>query len=264
MTTVSAEASFRAAYGAHRASEGRALDESAMLQLPFLRSGPLAKQWSVRARSYEVLLERVVMPLGRNDQLHVADLGAGNAWLSWRLAEAGHVATAIDVRDDSVDGLGAARPFTARVGNRLRRCVASFERLPLAPASCDLVVFNASLHYALDLNAALEEVKRVLRPAGRVAIVDSPFYVRDEDGAAMVEEKRSSAQARFGSRAAALMALTFVEYLTRERLAAAAPWLQWTRHKVSYPMWYELRPVLARMRGRRVPSRFDVWEGVLA
>jgi hypothetical protein len=57
------------------------------------------------------------------------------------------------------------------------------------------------------------------------------------------------------------MALPFIEFLTRERLAAAsAPiGLQWRRSRVSYPLWYELRPLQARLRGARAPSRFDLW-----
>ena len=34
--------------------------------------------------------------------------------------------------------------------------------------------------------------------------------------------------------------------------------------RVAYPMWYELRPLVARVRGRRVPSRFDLWESSVA
>jgi hypothetical protein len=33
----------------------------------------------------------------------------------------------------------------------------------------------------------------------------------------------------------------------------------WRRHRVRYPLWYELRPLAAALRGARKPSRFDVW-----
>jgi hypothetical protein len=55
------------------------------------------------------------------------------------------------------------------------------------------------------------------------------------------------------------MALPFIEFLTRERLARAAPRLDWTRHRVRYPLDYELRPLRAALLGRRPPSRFDLW-----
>src|SRR5205085_1526358 len=83
----------------------------------------------------------------------------------------------------------------------------------------------------------------------------------DVDGATMAAEKRRHAAERFGDRAEALMALPAIEYLTAERLttASAALGLAWCRRRVTYPLWYELRPYLARLRGRRAPSRFDLW-----
>ena len=77
----------------------------------------------------------------------------------------------------------------------------------------------------------------------------------------MVVEKRRSAAKVFGANAAALMALPCIEYLTAERLREASRELgiEWQRHRVRYPLWYELRPLLARLRGRRMPSRFDLW-----
>ena len=264
MSPASLESAFRREYAAHRASEGRALDASALFELPYLHAGPLARQWEVRARSFDAFVSNVLQPLSerRARSLDVADLGAGNGWLSWRLAAQGHAAVAVDVRDDDVDGLGAARPFVDRAPDRVTRCVASFDHVPLGNGSCDLVVFNASLHYSTHLPTTLREACRVLRAGGRLVVIDSPFYEREADGEAMREEKRRNANASFGSRAAALMALSFVEYLTRDRLEAASTDVRWVRHRVRYPMWYEMRPVIARLNGRRAPSRFDVWEGV--
>ena len=268
MSTATAERRFREAYGAHRAAEGRALDTPSLLALPYLTTGPQAKQWSVRARSYDAFVARVLRPLHdeRGRPLTLLDVGAGNAWLAARSARAGHESLAIDVRSDAVDGLGAGAPFVATSEGRLQRIAGSFDALPVGDAAADLVVFNASLHYALDLVVTLAESCRVLRAGGRIAIVDSPFYRRDADGQAMVAEKLRTAQQTFGARAEDLMALPFVEYLTRSRLEGAsnALGLTWRRHRVQYPLWYELRPLMARLRGARTPSRFDVWEGVIA
>ena len=81
----------------------------------------------------------------------------------------------------------------------------------------------------------------------------------------MVAEKHRESYHRFGERADDLLALPFVEFLTRERLAAASRGLglSWRRHRVRYPLWYELRPLVARLRRRRLPSRFDMWEAVV-
>jgi SAM-dependent methyltransferase len=250
-------------YAAHRQAEGRGYAGADLLALPYVRSGPLARQWAVRARSFDAFMARVLRPsakrLGRT--LNLLDLGAGNGWLSYRVTLEGHCATALDIREDAVDGLGASQPFVQRTGGRMRTAVAAFDVIPARDASYDIAVFNASLHYATDLADVLAETARVVRPGGRLVILDSPFYRRETDGQAMVAEKSADASRRFGDRAGSLMALPFIEFLTRERLAAAsAPLgLRWRRSRVLYPLWYELRPLTATLRGARAPSRFDLW-----
>lgn len=241
---------FRTDYAAYRAGEGRAHRGDELCRLPYLKSGPLAREWAVRARTFEAFVRRIVSPMGQDRSLDVLDLGAGNGWLSWRLAARGHRCIAIDVRDDTIDGLGAAEDLRRLVA--FDCVVASFEALPLAGRSADLAVFNASLHYATDLAATMAETIRCLQPGGVIAVLDSPFYRNAADGGAMVREKRALAHA------GRLLALDCIEYLTRERLERASG-LAWRCHRVRYPLWYELRPLAARLHGRRHPSRFDLW-----
>ena len=189
------------------------------------------------------------------------DLGAGTGWLSYRLSRAGHHATALDWRWDGIDGLGAGGAFRSRGERMFGRVGASFDALPLPDGTFDIVAFNAAIHYAEDLGRVLSEAARVTRFGGRIAILDSPFYTRAADGESMVAEKRRDAHRVFGDRAAALLALKSIEYLTPDRLARASAGLglAWRRHRVRYPLWYELRPLIALIRGGRRPSRFDLW-----
>jgi SAM-dependent methyltransferase len=255
---------FRTAYAEQRASEGRSYRGDDLLALPYLRRGPTARQWRVRARTFDAFLKHVVMPEAERTPapLAIADLGAGNGWLSHRLARLGHRAVAVDVREDAVDGLGAAEHFLAQ-GSDFERVRASFDELPFAANAFDIAVFNASLHYAVDLKSVLAEAARVVRPWGVIAVLDSPFYDSDKDGAAMVAEKQAGAAVQFGERAGVLLSVQFVEYLTAERLAIASDGLSWRRRRVGYPLWYELRPLMARLNGRRRPSRFDLWVAVV-
>jgi SAM-dependent methyltransferase len=257
-------ARFRKAYADLREREGRG-GESELLILPYLRHGRWAAQWRVRSRTYEAFMSRIVGPLERSGAraLRVLDLGAGNGWLSYRLLERGHRPVAVDWRDDDVDGLGAARGYAKHVGRMFERVAASFEALPFDDRSFDLAVFNASLHYTTELHGTLREAVRVLGERGVIAILDSPFYRREQDGEAMVAEKRSGAALAMGELQEDLLALPSIEYLTRERLvdASGGLGLSWRRLRVVYPLAYELRPLWARLRGRRTPSRFDVWEG---
>ena len=79
----------------------------------------------------------------------------------------------------------------------------------------------------------------------------------------MVSEKLAQASQQFGGRAEALLALPFIEFLTRERLEAASVRLDlsWRRRRVLYPLWYELRGLRAALLRQRPPSRFDLWIG---
>lgn len=256
MTEVTLER-FASEYARYRAEEGRAYGSEALLALPYVKAGPQASQWAVRARTFEAFMGRVLRPtaakLGRS--LAVADLGAGNGWLSYRIALEGHHAFALDIRTDCVDGLGAAGPFVERVPRNMECILAPFDAVPFPPETIDITVFNSSIHYTTDLSATLREVERVTRSGGLIAIIDSPFYANEADGLAMVAEKKN----RFGARAAVLMALPSIEFLTRERLHEAAPELSWKRHRVHYPLGYELRPMIAALKRKRRPSRFDLW-----
>src|SRR5689334_25080804 len=165
---------FREAYTVHRASGGRGPSAVDASTLPYVTEGALVRQWAVRARSFEAFQRRVLRPAQRradvdaSGTLRVLDLGAGNGWLAHRATLAGAEALALDVRDDGVDGLGAA-PHDSSIA----RVVASFEAIPLRDASFDVVVFNASLHYAEDLCRALGEARRVVRAGGRIVVLDS-------------------------------------------------------------------------------------------
>lgn len=252
---------FGRSYAAQRAEEGRGYEGANLLALPYLGRGPLAHEWAVRARTFDAFLDRIVRTTARRLRrpLKIIDLGAGNGWLSFRLAAQGHACTAVDIRDDAIDGLGAADDLVRR--HAFDRRVASFDALPLPDGGADIAVYNASLHYATDLGSTLREAARCVRPGGTIAILDSPFYARATDGEAMVAEKHLLARERFGARAEALLAFPHVEYVTRDRLAEACTrlGLVWHRHRVLYPLWYELRPVVAALRRRRRPSRFDLW-----
>ena len=262
--TMAPDAAFRAEYAAHRASEGRGYAGEALLALPYLTRGAHARQWAVRARSFDAFMRRVIRPAVRaGERPRVLDLGAGNGWLAYRVSGAGADATAVDLRDDAVDGLAAGAPLAARAP--FHRVAATFGALPLRDGSYDVALFNASLHYAMDLPAVLREAARVVRPGGRLVVLDSPFYAASRDGERMVAEKRREGETRFGERAATLLAMPCVEYLTGARLADASVGLglTWHRRRVRYPLWYELRGALAFLRGRRAPSRFDLWESIV-
>ncbi|HUM02714.1 MAG TPA: class I SAM-dependent methyltransferase [Thermoanaerobaculia bacterium] len=258
----SAQERWERAYAALRDREGRS-DPEVRLARPYLTKGPLAAQWQIRARTFDRFVAAVLAPLERERgrPLGILDVGAGDGWLAARMAGRGHRAVALDVRLDAVDGLAAGALFTRPSVRRFGRVAASFEALPVPGASFDLAVFNASIHYAADLRRVLSEVRRAVRKGGWIAVLDSPFYGSAEAGEAMVRQKERRTRETLPDLADGLLALRSIEYLTRERLAAAAEPsdLAFRRIRVLYPLSYELRGLQAFLHRDRPPSRFDVW-----
>ena len=137
-------------------------------------------------RSWTEVLRPAAARVGR--PLTVLDLGAGNGWLSYRVALEGHHAFALDIRDDTIDGLGAAECFVARratdgMRRRVVRCDSTCPRPDRHRA------FNASLHYATDLASCSAKPRAWSDPAVRSPSSIRPFYAREADGLAMVAEK---------------------------------------------------------------------------
>ena len=247
---------FLADYAAIRAAEGRGSDDAEYyLRLPEMDPAhPLAWQWAIRQKSFEAFRRWVLVPLPSGSR--ILDLGAGNGWLSHRLATDGYQPCAVDLNVDAYDGLQASRHFAGE-WPRLR---AEFDRLPLAAGQADLVIYNASFHYAPDAATTLREALRVVRRAGRVVILDTPIYRRDESGRRMVEEKHAGFEAKYGTRSDHL---SCVEYLTWPglRTLGAEVGLRFSWTMPWYGWRWAMRPWVAKLKRRREPSRFAVLVG---
>lgn len=240
-------------YAAVRRAEGWGGDDPAYyLALPFRDLGGRHPEiWRVRAVSFRALMRRVVEPLvRRRGTLAALDLGAGNGWLSYRLADAGHRPVAVDLTDDARDGLGAARHYPVA----FPRVQASFDRLPWADAGFDLAVFNGALHYSGDAAVTLAEARRLLRPGGRVVVMDTPIYRRRASGVAMLRELEDGLRERHGFGREERQE----GFLTPERLArlGAELALDWRVIRPFYGLRWALLPWKARLLGRREPMRF--------
>jgi ubiquinone/menaquinone biosynthesis C-methylase UbiE len=106
----------------------------------------------------------------------VADLGCGTGQVASLLAPC--VKQVIGV-DQSAAMLKAAAKRTAAFDNvELRR--GSLEALPLEPASCDAALLLLALTYVTEEAAVAAELGRVVRPGGRVVVVDLLRHDRDD------------------------------------------------------------------------------------
>lgn len=255
-------AAFVENYEKIRAAEGRgSRNPEFYLALPYEDvTGRNQSQWEIRARSF-VCLDRQVLPIieaARREKLDVLDLGAGNGWLSYRLALRGHRPVAVDLLDNGFDGLGAAKHYQARVPNLFPRFRADLQNLPFGERQFDVAVFNASFHYSEDYARTLAETLRCLRRPGYVVIVDSPWYRREASGQAMIRERRAAFEAKFGFPSDDLQSL---EFLTEERLGKLESEfrLRWMKFYPHYGLRWRLRPWVARLRRRREPSTFRIY-----
>ncbi|WP_153099736.1 class I SAM-dependent methyltransferase [Paraburkholderia hayleyella] len=100
----------------------------------------------------------------------VLDMGCG----------AGHASFAVAPHAASVVAYDIAPPMLATVAaaarergcDNIRTQQGAAEQLPFAAASFDWVISRMSAHHWRDVGAALAEVRRVLKPGGRVLFVD--------------------------------------------------------------------------------------------
>jgi ArsR family transcriptional regulator len=106
----------------------------------------------------------------------VADLGCGTGQTTAALAP--YVARVIAV-DESTAMLAAARRRLGAHDNVDLRA-GRLEDLPIDDASLDVAVLSLVLHFVVDPMAVLAEAARVLRPGGRLLVVDMLPHERDE------------------------------------------------------------------------------------
>lgn len=251
-------------YDVVRSAEAWGSDRGAFYRaLPYHDlSGQHPYIWRIRATSYRALLKHVVHPLARQPgrPLRIVDAGAGNCWMSYRLAEEGHSVLATDLRLSESDGLGANVWYGERAN--FTPAQAAFEALPLVDGLADLVIFAGSIHYATDYERVLKEALRVLRPDGRLVVMESPVYRQTRSGEQMVRELHAQLRQEHGIGADALQ---HENYLTRDRLEALGAQLdvQWRIIKPFYGWRWALAPWLAKLRGRREPARFYLFAGRL-
>lgn len=118
----------------------------------------------------------VVRALALRPGEHVVDIGAGPGFLAVEMA-------AGLGPDGLVHAVDPSESMRALAGNRTRPPGAapveiapgSAEKLPLPDAGVDVAVSTQVLEYVADVPGALAEIHRVLRPGGRVLLLDTDW-----------------------------------------------------------------------------------------
>ena len=129
-------------------------------------AGRLGKDY-VPGKSWKSLAEALLrlMP-----PLVIADLGAGDGAFALLLSQRAKKVIAVD---SSANMLEYGRQQAARNGiENVDFRMGDMEEAPIENGAVDLVFFSQSLHHALHPERAIHEAARILRPGGRVAILD--------------------------------------------------------------------------------------------
>lgn len=189
---------FLGTYRVVRRAEGWRGDARYYLDLPFRdRSGRHTDIWKIRARSFRAGLREIRRACGAGP-LRVLELGAGNCWLSSRLARFGHRVLATDVSLDGEDGLAAFDIYRSYLGVNVDRAQVDMEDLPLTESQFDVVVVNGAIHYARHPSLPITEARRVLRDRGLFLVLDSPAYRERKAGNAMVNQRMEEHRRKYG------------------------------------------------------------------
>ncbi|MEZ5404087.1 MAG: metalloregulator ArsR/SmtB family transcription factor [Bryobacteraceae bacterium] len=121
----------------------------------------------VPGRSWKGLAETLLELL---PPMTIADLGAGEGSFSQLLSRRAEKVIAVDNSEKMVEyGTGLARKHRVR---NLEYRLGDLEALPIDDASVDLAFFSQSLHHAPHPDRAAAEAFRILRPGGRIVVLD--------------------------------------------------------------------------------------------
>ena len=159
--------------GPNRASTSdRNLPTTAMPESPLVSyahdNAALAQDYDISSDFQYEHGKRLVAKLHLSAGERVLDVGAGTGRLALHLAELVGPSGEVVAVDPLAERLVLAR---ARATANLRVIQARAEDLSALPADhFDAVVLNSVLHWIADQHSALEQLRRVLKPGGRLAL----------------------------------------------------------------------------------------------
>ncbi len=109
----------------------------------------------------------------------ILDLGCGSGWLAAMLTQHASVDSVI-AWDASPALLGEVVPaMVALMGgeiSKVQRVCGQFSPLPIETSSIDVVTMSSAFHHASDPDSLLEELIRVVKPAGAILLLNEVPY----------------------------------------------------------------------------------------
>jgi ubiquinone/menaquinone biosynthesis C-methylase UbiE/biotin operon repressor len=129
-------------------------------------AGKFGRQY-VPGRSWKGIAEALLklMP-----PMVIADLGAGEGTIAQLMAQRAKKVIAIDNSEKMVE-FGSELARTHGIAN-LEYRLGDLEEVPIRSGTVDLAFFSQALHHAVHPEKAVAEAWRILKPNGRIAILD--------------------------------------------------------------------------------------------
>ena len=147
---------------------------------------------SIKTPAERAAWDRILaLLLAGRSALEIADLGCGTGFLALELAARGHRVTGVDFAPAMI---AAARGKAAAQGLAVNFEEADAEALPFAPGAFDLALSRHLLWTLPHPEAAIAEWIRVLRPGGRLAIIDG---IADPEAAAALPQESAHASPEY-------------------------------------------------------------------
>ncbi len=138
-----------------------------------------AAVWSSGGKHYDQIsrgiadsIEHCVLRLDPQSGERILDLSTGTGWTSRVVARRHAVVVGADIAADLLD---AARATAAHEGLSIEYRLGDAERLPFDDGEFDAVVSTCGVMFASRPEAAAQELARVCRTGGRIALTTWPF-----------------------------------------------------------------------------------------
>ena len=211
---------------------------------------------SIRTAAERAAWDRILdLTLPAAGALEALDIGCGTGFLSLELASRGHRVTGVDFAPSMI---AKARKKAAESQAAIRYEEADAEQLPFAAASFDIAVSRHLLWTLPHPERAMDEWIRVLRPGGRLIVVDSQADV-SASPEPLDNARRSPEYAAIGDR------LPFVSGWPREeieRLFAAHQLVNIASDPFLDLVAAEVQRMQEEGLERRIRRRYAVWGDV--
>lgn len=154
----------------HGRGHGHANDQGLKGMLRYLRWAP--RMW--RSDINDAVIDLVAPIAGE----HVVDIGAGLGAGTVRAVKSGATVVAVEPTPFMRRALAMRRWFR-RDRDRITVVDGAAESLPVADRSADAIWAVNTMHHWIDPTRGVAEIRRVLRPGGRVVLVDEDFQDPD-------------------------------------------------------------------------------------